>query len=155
MAPPREPARGLGGARETWALHSPLLLWISYLLLGPPPLPLTPLLLHSSGVKAIEAKGGTAPNSIFSDEQSHQPGEEKGAGREVGVGVLSKEQPTESSGECYGGLDQSLGLWGRESPPASLWIPSPFLQNMLKQGGEISVRRLSPPCSRPADLEKD
>lgn len=88
MAPPREPARGPAVARETWALRSPLLSWTSGLLPGPPHLPLTPLLLHSSSVKAIKAKGGTAPNSIFSDEQSHQLAEEKGAGRGEGLGVL-------------------------------------------------------------------
>lgn len=45
VAPQWEPGQGQAVALETWPLHSPLLLWISYLLLGPllpprPPLPL-------------------------------------------------------------------------------------------------------------------
>lgn len=69
-APLWEPGWGLAAALGTLALRSRLLLWISYLLLGPPPLTL--LLLHSSGVKAIKAKRGKSPNGIFSDDQNPQ-----------------------------------------------------------------------------------
>lgn len=74
MAPLREPGLGLAVALGTSALHSPLLVGISYLLPGPPPPPLTLLLLHSSSVKAIKAKGGKSPHGIFSDKQNPRAG---------------------------------------------------------------------------------
>ena len=63
-APLREPGPGLAAAPGTWAIHSPLLLWISCLLPDPPP-PLPLHLLHSSGVKGIQEKGGNPPKWHF------------------------------------------------------------------------------------------
>lgn len=65
MVPPREPGLGPAAALGTWALHSPLLLWTSYLLPGPPPLPPTRRLLRSSSVQAIQAEGGRVPKWRF------------------------------------------------------------------------------------------
>ena len=67
-------------ALGTSALHSLLLVWISYLLPGPPPLPPARRLLHSSSVQAIKAEGGESPNGIFSDEQNPQARSGRGPG---------------------------------------------------------------------------
>lgn len=70
VAPQWEPGQGQVVALVTWPLHSPLLLWISYLLPGPllPPLPLLPL--HSSGIN--KSKKVISPKGIFSSGQRSQ-----------------------------------------------------------------------------------
>lgn len=155
MAPLREPGLGLAVALGTSALHSPLLLWISYLLPDPPPPPLTLLLLHLSSVKAIKAKGGKSPMAFLVMNRTHRPGEGRGAGRRGCIGFfLHEERLTDPSGEGHGLYKDGHWTRGILRSRKSPW-PYPgshhLYKNILRQRGEISVWRASPPCLRPAD----
>lgn len=71
VVPQWEPGQGRAVALVTWALHSPLPLWISYLLLGPLLPPQAPLPLRWSVVNKIErviSKGN------FVVDRNYKPG---------------------------------------------------------------------------------
>lgn len=96
MVPQQEPEQGLAVAPGTWALQSPLLLWISYLLPGPPLPPLPLVLLHSSSTD--KSKKGTTPNGNFSNEQDSQAIDHSGTGGGAVTLFLRKEWLTEPTG---------------------------------------------------------
>ena len=156
-APLREPGPGPAAAPGTWAIHSPLLLWISCLLPDPPP-PLPLHLLHSSGVKGIQKKGGNPPNDIFSDEQN--PGASKGK-RAWTLGLCWHLCAWGSGWQRLLRRDK-VGHWtpgilrATKSPRPTLGPLITYLKKkMLRQTGEIFLRRVSLPCWRPVEHDID